>query len=106
MTTDQKTLPSDQKTLPYPWGTEGHPYNPDQVMATAEHVLEIPGWVSTEKVIELVGELLELASDEDAVDEVSGTRFGDDETAARYALLATRLIDAYELKLGHGHVTT
>jgi hypothetical protein len=85
---------SASDTLPYPWPQE---YRVEQVATTAEHLLAIPGWVPVERVVRVAQELIELADDADIV--IDGSLLGDETEGARYALLAARLIEAYELVL-------
>jgi hypothetical protein len=87
------TLPSTDATLRYPWPVEGKGFTPDQVVATAEHILAISGWVPVERVIGIVYELLELADDVSIEFEDEQ----DKQDAARYALLAARLMAAHDL---------
>jgi hypothetical protein len=88
--------PIQGDTLPIPFDN-GVSFTPAQVFTTGERILGLVGWVPVGLVIPVVAELLELASDEDM--EIDGSRFGNDKEAARYALLAARLISAYEVTI-------
>jgi hypothetical protein len=83
-------------TTPWPW-PNAYDGTPAQVFATAEHVCAIHGWVPQERVMLLVIKLIDLARE--ANTEIDGSRGGNETETSRAALLAVRLILAYDLVL-------
>jgi hypothetical protein len=96
-----RELTNARDTLPYPWPTDGEGFTPNQVVATAEHVLAISDWVHADRALILASGLLDLVDEEliEVEDDGKTVRVGTDKDAARYAVLAARLITAYGLLL-------